>query len=69
VACVQKRWNRVVTENGYDLFGGQRVFGVIAFGELRSVRQVAQETPGIAASRSGAFVKEENHLGVMNSKG
>ena len=61
VACVQKRRNRIVTKNGFDLFGGQRLFGVIAFGDLVGVCQVAQETPGVAASRSGAFV-EEVHL-------
>lgn len=61
VACVQKRRNRIVAENGFDLFGGQRLFGVIAFGDLVGVCQVAQETPGVAASRSGAFV-EEVHL-------
>lgn len=59
VARVQKRRNRIGAENGFDLFYGQRLFGVIAFDELGGIRhQVAQETPGVAASGSSAFVKE-----------
>ena len=59
VARVQKLRNGIVAENGFDLFGGQRFFGVIAFSNLiGGGGQVAQETPGVAASSSGAFVKE-----------
>ena len=58
MARIQKRRNRIVTKNGFDLFDGQRLFGVIAFDDLVGVCQVAQETPGVATSRSGAFVKE-----------
>lgn len=68
VAGVQERRNRIVAENRFDLFGGQRCFGVIAFGDLAGVGQVAQETPGVAAGRSGAFVKED-HFRMMNSEG
>jgi hypothetical protein len=58
VPRIQKRRNRIVAENDFDLFIGQRLFSVIAFAELGNVGQVAQETPGVAASCSGAFVKE-----------
>ena len=73
VSRVQKLRNGIVAENGLDLFGGQRFFGVIAFSNLiGGGGQVAQETPGVAASSSGAFVKEDHVLnaefGRMNDE-
>ena len=65
---IQKRPNRVirhvVAEDGFDLFGSQRLFGVIALDEQVDVvtQQFAQETPGIAAGGSGAFVKKVDGL-------
>ncbi|MDX2039714.1 MAG: hypothetical protein SF097_00625 [Acidobacteriota bacterium] len=69
VARVQKWRNRIIAENGFNLFGSQRLFSVIALGELAGVgNDFAQETPGVAAGCSGAFV-EEDHFEMMNSEG
>lgn len=58
VARIQKRCNLVVTKDGFDLFGGQRLFGVIAFDQIFLVKVLAQETPRVAAGGSGAFLPE-----------
>jgi hypothetical protein len=66
VSSVQE-WRNVIVrtlwaKDRFDLFGGQRFFCVIAFDDLAGIfaHQVAQETPGIAACRSGAFVEEDH---------
>ena len=63
VAGVQERRNRIVSEDRFDFFLSQRFFCVIAFQQNFGgffAQQMAQETPGVAASGSGAFVKEMN---------
>lgn len=58
VARIQKRRNLVVAKNRFDLCGGQRLFGVIAFDQVFLVEVLAQETPRVAAGGSGAFLPE-----------
>jgi hypothetical protein len=58
VARIQKRRNLVVTKDGFDFFGSQRLFGVIAFDQIVLVEVLAQETPRVAAGGSGAFLPE-----------
>lgn len=58
VARIQKRRDFVVTKDGFDLFGGQRLFGVITFDQIFVVEILAQETPRVAACGSGAFLPE-----------
>jgi hypothetical protein len=58
VARIQKRCNLVVTKDGFDFFGGQRLFGVITFDQIFLLEVLAQETPRVAAGGSGAFLPE-----------
>lgn len=58
VARIQKRRKLVVAKDRFDLGGGQRLFGVIAFDQVFLLEVLAQETPRVAAGGSGAFLPE-----------
>ncbi|MCI0524094.1 MAG: hypothetical protein L0Y75_02430 [Acidobacteria bacterium] len=63
MAGVEELQDVVFAEDGFDLFGGQRFFRVIAFDQTtggRFAQQIAQETPRVAAGSSGVFVPEVN---------
>lgn len=44
-----------MTKNSFDLGGGQRLTGVVELNNFIVLSDVAQETPRVATSRSGAF--------------
>jgi hypothetical protein len=52
---IQKRREVFVTENAFKFLSRQRLFGVIAFDEVRFAYVLAQETPRVATSRSSAL--------------
>lgn len=62
---VEKRRDIVFTEDGFEFFDGQRFLSVIAFNQLFFVKVVAQETPRVAASRSGGFAPKIYFHGFM----
>lgn len=60
---VEERGDLLGAEDGREFFVPQRLPCVIAFDkfELILLCQFAQETPGVAAGGSGAFVPKRNH--------
>ena len=60
VAGVEERRNRIVPEDGFNLFRRERLFCVIAFDKIVGGK-FAQETPRVAAGRSTALVPEIDH--------
>lgn len=65
MAGIEKGRDWIIAEDHFNLFNSQWLFGVIAldqdFGGFFA-QMFAQETPGVSAGGSGAFVKETNHL-------
>ncbi len=60
VARIQE-WRKLVSaKDRFDLGGGQRLFGVIAFDQVCLLEVLAQETPRVAAGGSGAFLPQVN---------
>ena len=57
VSGIEELRDRVIAKNIFYLFGGQRLFRIIAFDEIVA-GQFAQETSCVATGRSSALVPE-----------